>query len=68
MGAIFIRPDDNGQSRFRFRGIVPFLKYPFKNLDFWKPRNWDLNFLVFTGTGAAVYTGLKYYLNHMVAN
>lgn len=63
IGGIFIRPDSKGSFRFRISGVFPMLKYPFTSLNFWKPANWDMNFIVFTGFGATLYTGLKYFLN-----
>lgn len=66
IGGIFMRPDSTGHTKFRLGGVVPILKYPFQSVEFWKPKNWDLNFLIFTGAGAGIYAGLKYYLNHIV--
>lgn len=63
IGGIFLRPDSLGKTKFRLQGIIPVLKYPFQSWDFWKPCNWDLNFIMFTGIGSMIYTILKYYQN-----
>lgn len=55
IGGIFLRPDSRGITRFRFKGILPVLKYPFQSFNFWLPQNWDLNFIMFSNFWAMVY-------------
>ena len=59
IGGIFYRPDSTGETKFNITGVIPMLLHPFKSFDFWHPRNWDLNFIVFTQIGALVYVILK---------
>ena len=61
LGGIFFRPDSTGLFRFRLEGVSPMLKYPFQSLEFWKPTNWDLNFMVSSSLGGLIYASLKYY-------
>lgn len=63
IGGIFYRPDSEGLTKFNIMGVVPMLLHPFKSFDFWYPRNWDLNFIVFTQMGALIYVLLKSYTN-----
>ena len=63
LGGIFYRPDSDGVTKFNFKGVFPMLTHPFKSFDFWYPRNWDLNFIVFTQIGAIVYVLVKSYTN-----
>lgn len=61
LGGIFFRPDSTGKFRFRLEGVLPMLAYPFQSVEFWKPTNWDLNFIVSSGLGGIIYALLKYY-------
>jgi hypothetical protein len=61
LGGIFFRPDSTGTFRFRLGGVLPMLAYPFQSIEFWKPTNWDLNFIVSSSLGGLVYSLLKYY-------
>jgi len=59
LGGIFFRPDSSGISKFRLDGVIPMLTHPFKDLTFWYPQNWDLNFIMSSNVGAIIYTMLK---------
>ena len=62
MGGIFIRPGPDNRKHFSLSGIVPMLKYPFQSLNYWRPSYWDLNFIIFTQVGTAIYMVLKSHL------
>jgi hypothetical protein len=57
IGGIIIRPGSDMKRHFNLTGVIPMLKYPFQSLDFWYPTMWDLNFIIFTQVGAAIYIG-----------
>ncbi|MEX0596658.1 MAG: hypothetical protein WD512_09165 [Candidatus Paceibacterota bacterium] len=59
LGGIFFRPDSNNVPKFKFTNVIPMLKYPFQNWNFWYPSNWDLNFMIFSNIGSIIYTVLK---------
>ena len=48
IGGIMFRPWSDGETYFNPLGIIPILKYPFQSNHFWKPENWDLNFITFS--------------------
>jgi len=62
VGGIFVRPGSDGESHFNPLGIIPMMTYPFRQLHFWVPSSWDLNWIIFSGVGGLAFAGLQYYL------
>ena len=54
IGGILFRPDENNISRANFGSLIHFLVQPLSITQpevfdmFWKPKNWDMNYLVVT--------------------
>lgn len=63
MGGFFYRPNDDGGQSFVLSGALPILTYPFRSLEFWSPRNYDLNFITFSLLGAGTYTVVRHALS-----
>ncbi len=46
LGGIVFRQNSNGNKVFSPNSIFSIISYPFKNLNFWYPRFWDLNIFI----------------------
>lgn len=46
LGRILIRPNSSGGYTFTFGGVWQLMKEPFKNIEYWYPKLWDLNIYV----------------------
>jgi len=62
MGGILFRPWSDGKMHFNPLGALPMFQYPFREVHFWKPENWDLNFIIFTALGTLIYYTFRKYL------
>lgn len=56
LGNIWYRYSSSGERELQPESLLHMLSYPFKDTLFWKPENWDLNFLVVSGLSGATYT------------
>ena len=56
LGNIWFRVAEDGKKRIQPDSLMSYLSYPFKNGLFWKPSNFDLNFIVFSGALGGLYT------------
>jgi antibiotic biosynthesis monooxygenase (ABM) superfamily enzyme len=43
LGNIWIRPDEFGIKRIVLKNVLNFFVLPLKNIEFWKPKFWDVN-------------------------
>lgn len=59
LGNIWFRYASNGERQIQPESLLHFLSYPFKDTLFWKPENWDLNFVVMSGLSGAAYTLIR---------
>lgn len=59
LGNIWFRYASTGEREIQPESLLHFLSYPFKNGLFWKPENWDLNFIVMSGLSGAAYTLIR---------
>jgi hypothetical protein len=57
MGNIWLRPNSKGNKTFRPSGILNLMIQPFTDLQYWYPRNWDLNIYAIL-----IITTIIYYL------
>jgi hypothetical protein len=47
LGAIWYRPNENGDYVFTLKNIIHLLKYPFQSTFLWNLKLWDVNFYLF---------------------
>ena len=59
IGNVWIRMDSNKVKRLQLQGLFDLMKEPFKNSFYWKPENWDLNWVVTTGGFIVAYNLVK---------
>ena len=63
LGNIWFRYSSEGVRTIQPDSLAHFLSYPFKNKLFWKPENWDLNFLAVSGMVGGAYTLIRQGIN-----
>lgn len=56
MGNIWIRKNDEGEEVFVPRNFLNLIVEPFKNIRFWHPRSWDINWVFVTLSSIGLYT------------
>ena len=59
IGGVYWRQDHTGSKRFKLKGLWPMIMYPFQTTHFWRPENWDLNWIMWTQAGAGAFMFLK---------
>ena len=56
MGNIWIRKNDEGEELFVPRNFLNLIVEPFKNISFWHPGSWDINWVFVTFSSIGLYT------------
>ena len=63
LGNIWYRISSNGNKTINLTSLTNHLKEPLKNKEFWRPKNWDINFITFSALSGLTYYGIQKLLN-----
>ena len=59
LGNVWYRYTSNGNRELQPKSLLHFLCYPFRDTLFWRPENWDLNFIVVSGFTGILWTSIE---------
>ena len=65
LGQIWYRIDSDGTMKINLDSALNYLKRPFTSTMVWKPRNWDLNFIMFSTLFGSLYTLIRHQNSYM---